>query len=215
MKHSVFIRELSIREKKEVEDLYLAHKSDFINYSDKLLWWNSKINLVSRDVSRETLREHMIHSLCISLVESFRNGKKIIDAGSGGGLPGIPLGIVFDEKDITLNDIVEKKMFAAKDMAIAVGVYSRVKAVSGNIKVAETDKETVIITKHAFKVYELYELMKENAWSSMIFLKGHEEALQETESIQEELEVNIIKLDTEFMKGFYSGKAVVEIKRIK
>lgn len=215
MKHSVHIREISIKEKKEVEDLYQAHKSDFEKFSEKLLWWNSRINLVSRDVSRETLREHMIHSLCISLAESFNNGKKIIDAGSGGGLPGIPLGIVFDEKEIILNDIVEKKMFAAKDMAIAVGIYSRVKAVAGNIKVAETDKETVIITKHAFKVYELYELMKENKWSSMIFLKGHEEALQEIESVEEELVVNITKLDTEFMKGFYSGKAVVEINRIK
>jgi 16S rRNA (guanine527-N7)-methyltransferase len=211
VKHSV--KELRPEELEVVDRLFEKNRNQLELYSELLLWWNKKINLVSRDVSRETVLEHIKHSLFISLTAAFKSGVNLIDTGAGGGLPGLPLSICFPEKTFVINDIVSKKIFAVNDMINKLQLKERTSSRAGNIKSVEIDDGVVVLTKHAFKVDQLYELIRDKSWDKIVFLKGVEEALEEASRIRDNIHVEIISLETGFMSGFYDGKGLVELSR--
>ncbi|MEP0006139.1 MAG: RsmG family class I SAM-dependent methyltransferase [Balneola sp.] len=211
MEHS--IRYITKEEQGRIESLYDENKEELSAYVERLLWWNSKINLVSRDVSRETLKKHVKHSLYTSLFESYRESGFFIDTGSGGGLPGLPLSLCFKNKQIEINDIVSKKVFAVNDMILGLNLSDRVKGRQGDVREMRWDKEAIIITKHAFKIDQLYSMVKGKKWSRIIFLKGYEEAVEEAKTLNGSFKLSIIKLDAKFMDPFYEGKGVVELSR--
>lgn len=185
--------------------------SSFAEYADRLLWWNKKVNLISRNVSRETLMEHMRHSLTLSTVPEVIGADLLVDAGCGGGLPGIPLAINMPDTQLLLNDIVSKKIIAVKQMVRTLGLQN-VECVSGNVSGLDTP-EHLLISKHAFKVNELYNLCAEQSWSSMIMLKGKDEVEEELDGIGESLDITIYDLFAMQSKEFYNGKAIAVIKR--
>lgn len=79
--------------------------------------WNNKINVISRkDIDNFDI-SHLLHSLAIAKFISFKPGTKVLDVGTGGGLPGIPLAIMFPEVDFTLIDSVAKKIKVASAIA--------------------------------------------------------------------------------------------------
>ncbi len=215
MEHEILIKKIEVKEVLILSELLKTHKDNLLLYADKLLWWNRKVNLVSRDVSHETLKEHIKHSLCISLMSEFACASNVIDAGCGGGLPGIPLGVAFPGKSFVLNDIIAKKVFVLNDLVNKLSLKNSVSTNTGSIEGIKTSPESVIITKHAFKVFELYDFIKEKEWSSMIFLKGKEEALEELKVVAESFKVEILDLETDFMGEFYKGKSVVQVKRVR
>jgi 16S rRNA (guanine527-N7)-methyltransferase len=208
-------RDLNRNEFERIEALYSENRKNLEAYSELLMWWNKKINLVSRDVSRETIVNHIKHSLYISLSKAFLDGTHFLDTGSGGGLPGLPLSICFPEKKFIINDIVLKKIFSVNDMINKLKLSEKVIAKAGDIRNEEIDEETIVLTKHAFKIDQLYELIENKRWRKIIFLKGHNEAIQEFEKLQESNYLDIIKLDPTFMTSFYKGKGVVEFNRGK
>ena len=79
--------------------------------------WNAKINVVSRKDMDNFYEHHVLHSLAIAWVVEFESGKKVIDVGTGGGFPGIPLAILFPQTHFTLVDSVGKKTLVAADIA--------------------------------------------------------------------------------------------------
>jgi 16S rRNA (guanine527-N7)-methyltransferase len=84
--------------------------------------WNSKINVISRkDISR-LYERHVLHSLAIGKFISFIQGTKILDVGTGGGFPGIPLAILFPEADFHLIDSVGKKIRVVNEISSALGL---------------------------------------------------------------------------------------------
>ncbi len=84
--------------------------------------WNAKINLVSRKDIDNFYQNHVLHSLCIAKFTDFPDGIKILDIGTGGGFPGIPLAIFFPKVHFTLVDSIRKKMDAVRSMAEALGL---------------------------------------------------------------------------------------------
>lgn len=79
--------------------------------------WNSKINLISRKDSDQLMERHILHSLGIAKMIQFKEGTKILDVGTGGGFPGIPLAIMFPQAHFHLIDSIGKKIRVVKDIA--------------------------------------------------------------------------------------------------
>ncbi len=197
----------------EWEKLVQDNIESLLLYSDQLLWWNNKVNLVSRDVSHETVLEHIKHSLLLIVIESFKSSKNIIDTGSGGGMPGIPLSICFPEKQIVVNDIVSKKVMAMKQIGFKMKL-SNLKTASGSITYQTLQVDQLVITKHAFKVDELVRLLGDLAWKKLLFLKGANEAEPEIKRLDIPVSSNIIELDMSIDEPFYKGKGIVEVTRV-
>ncbi len=78
--------------------------------------WNQKINVISRKDIANFDERHLLHSLSIAKIISFKAGTKIMDVGTGGGLPGIPLAILFPEADFLLVDSIGKKLKVVDDI---------------------------------------------------------------------------------------------------
>jgi 16S rRNA (guanine527-N7)-methyltransferase len=84
--------------------------------------WNEKINVVSRKDIEELEERHILHSLGIAKVMSFKPGTKVMDVGTGGGFPGIPLAILFPETDFLLIDSIGKKIKVVESIAESLGL---------------------------------------------------------------------------------------------
>jgi len=84
--------------------------------------WNAQINIISRKDIDELYTNHILHSLAIAKVIQFEKGTSILDIGTGGGFPGIPLAILFPETDFLLADSVGKKIKVVNEVSAAIGL---------------------------------------------------------------------------------------------
>lgn len=98
--------------------------SQFQSLGDLYKDWNSKINLISRKDIDNIYEKHILHSLGIAKVINFVDGSKIIDMGTGGGFPGIPLAILFPEVEFVLLDSIGKKVKVASEVGKEAGLLN-------------------------------------------------------------------------------------------
>lgn len=90
--------------------------SKLVDFSNLIVEWNEKVNLVSRKDINEVVHRHMLPSIAISKVKRFKDGETVIDIGCGGGFPGLPLAILNPQANFTLLDGSTKKMAVVQDM---------------------------------------------------------------------------------------------------
>ncbi|MCG8375929.1 MAG: 16S rRNA (guanine(527)-N(7))-methyltransferase RsmG [Chlorobiales bacterium] len=102
-----------------LHDLQLRQLERYANLLESL---NMTLNLVSRKETAPLLVRHVFHSLLIGLFHPFESGEKVLDIGTGGGLPGIPLAIAFPETSFLLIDATGKKIKACQDMIQTIGL---------------------------------------------------------------------------------------------
>ena len=103
-------------------DLTAAQIAQFDALADLYLDWNSKINLISRKDIQHLYERHILHSLSIAKVVSFQPGATILDLGTGGGFPGIPLAILFPQSNFLLVDSIQKKIKVVQDIIEQLGL---------------------------------------------------------------------------------------------
>jgi 16S rRNA (guanine527-N7)-methyltransferase len=114
---------------------YFPHLSDqqkkqFAMLPELYSFWNSQINVVSRKDIEHLMEHHVLHSLGIVNIVSFEKGTEILDVGTGGGFPGIPLAIMFPETQFLLVDSIGKKIKVVNEVAAALQLQN-VKSIHG------------------------------------------------------------------------------------
>lgn len=96
----------------------------FADLFDLYKEWNSKINVISRKDIDNFYLKHVLHSLAIAAVIEFEPGTRIIDIGTGGGFPGVPLAIFFPEVQLYLVDSIAKKLKVVDEVSRAIGLIN-------------------------------------------------------------------------------------------
>lgn len=103
-------------------DITKEQKSQFERLESLYTEWNAQINVISRKDTENFYERHVLHSLAIAKVMSFTSGSKVLDIGTGGGFPGIPLAILFPESNFFLVDSIGKKIKVVDEVASALGL---------------------------------------------------------------------------------------------
>jgi len=103
-------------------DLTEEQKEQFIRLEDLYQDWNQKINVVSRKDIDELYLRHVLHSLAIAKIQQFLPSSKVLDVGTGGGFPGIPLAILFPETEFILVDSIGKKVKVVEEVVAGLGI---------------------------------------------------------------------------------------------
>ncbi|MBG9375019.1 16S rRNA (guanine(527)-N(7))-methyltransferase RsmG [Panacibacter sp. DH6] len=132
--------------------------------------WNSKINVISRKDIDSLYEKHVLHSLAIAAVIEFKAGTQIIDIGTGGGFPGIPLAIFFPEVEFHLVDSIAKKLKVVEGIAAGVGLT--------NVTTQHTRAEDIKNRKFDFVVSRAVAPIKDLwQWGKPLIKKGREQEL--------------------------------------
>ena len=119
--------------KKYFTNLTDTQLAQFSKLQDLYEDWNLKINVVSRKDIDELYLRHVLHSLGIAKVMQFKPGAKVMDVGTGGGFPGIPLAILFPETQFHLVDSIGKKIKVVNEVAEGLGLLN-VKTTNGRVE---------------------------------------------------------------------------------
>ena len=122
--------------------------------------WNAKINVISRKDIDNLFPHHIIHSLAIAKVLNFQAGTTLLDVGTGGGFPGIPLAILFPECQFTLVDSIGKKILVASEVAKSLGLQN-VRCIKERIE-EEKGQFDFIISRAVMPMGDLVKLIRKN-----------------------------------------------------
>ena len=122
--------------------------------------WNAKINVISRQDIGSLYLHHVLHSLAIARYIRFSPGTRILDVGTGGGFPGIPLAILFPEADFTLIDSIGKKIRVATAVSETIGLRN-IHLFHRNVK-EEKNLYDFIVSRAVMNAHELVNLVRKN-----------------------------------------------------
>lgn len=174
--------------------------------------WNAKINVISRKDIDNLEINHILHSLAIAKMIQFTPGSDILDFGSGGGLPGLPLAVLFPEVHFHLIDRIGKKIRVAKEIAAGLGL-TNVTFQHGDIGECH-DKFDFVVSRAVMPQTDLIRLSKKNISSKarnalpngVITLKGGD---LEAELSPVRKSSEVMELDTLFDLPFFETKKIV------
>jgi len=108
--------------RKYFPDVSTAQLAQFQQFQESIIDWNQRINLISRKDVGHLSERHILHSLAIARIATFGAGDTILDVGTGGGFPGIPLAIIFPDAQFTLIDSIGKKVNAVSQIIHSLGI---------------------------------------------------------------------------------------------
>lgn len=179
-------------------------------YSD----WNSKINVISRKDIGNLYEHHVLHSLGIAQVINFKPGTRIMDLGTGGGFPGIPLAILFPEVQFHLVDSIGKKVRVASEVAQSIGLTN----VTFCHERAEEEKQKFdfVVSRAVMPLADLVKIIRKNISSvshnalpnGLICLKGGE---LEHEAMPFKHKTTMWNLKEYFTEEYFETKKVVYV----
>ncbi|MBU2951295.1 16S rRNA (guanine(527)-N(7))-methyltransferase RsmG [Tamlana agarivorans] len=175
--------------------------------------WNLKINVVSRKDIDELYLRHVLHSLGIAKVISFKDGSKILDVGTGGGFPGIPLAIMFPECSFHLVDSIGKKLKVVNEVVEGLGLtnvkttHSRVEEIDNHFDFIVSRAVAIMPTFVHWVKGKIAKDQMHDMKNGILYLKGGDL----TEELQDYRTTTIYNLSDYFTEDFYETKKVVHL----
>jgi len=152
----------------ELEKYFPNLSQEQIERFNKLIplynYWNSKVNLISRKDVDNLFTNHILHSLSIANIIRFKSSTRILDVGTGGGFPGIPLAIFFSDSNFTLIDSIGKKINVVKSICDELSL-SNVNAINDRVE-NHNDKYDFILSRAVARMDKFYQLVKKNISST-------------------------------------------------
>jgi 16S rRNA (guanine527-N7)-methyltransferase len=175
--------------------------------------WNSKINVISRKDIDQLYVKHVLHSLAIAKIQKFEPGTYVLDVGTGGGFPGIPLAILFPETRFYLIDVIQKKINVVKAVAEALELKNvkaeqiRTENVKGDFDFIVSRAVTNMPDFVSWIKDKIKKQQKHQLKNGILYLKGGD-LTAELASFPNAKEYNI----SEFFEGeFFETKKVVHL----
>lgn len=175
--------------------------------------WNSKINVVSRKDIDELYLRHVLHSLAIAKVVQFNPGTKIMDVGTGGGFPGIPLAILFPECHFHLVDSINKKLKVVNAVTEELGLtnvktsHKRAEEVNGTYDFIVSRAVTAMPTFVSWLKRKVAKKSNHHLKNGILYLKGGDL----TEELQDYPKARLYSLSDYFKEDFFETKKVVHL----
>ncbi len=178
------------------------------------LHWNEQINVISRKDTENFYERHVLHSLGIAKVIQFQKESSILDIGTGGGFPGIPLAIMFPECQFTLIDSIGKKIKVVNEVSASLGLKN-VKAIHGRADELKSQFDFIISravtnipaflpwTKNKFRQNSLNTLK-----NGILYLKG-DNVIDELDDLKKDYKIYPLK--SFFKEDFFETKVVLYI----
>lgn len=154
-------------------DLTDVQKEQFERMIELYQEWNEKINVISRKDMDDFVERHILHSLAIAKYQPFKNGWYVVDLGTGGGFPGIPLAIMYPDVQFILVDSIGKKIKVVEAVKNDLGL-SNVKAIWGRVEQIDV-KANLVVTRAVAPLSQLVDwtkkILKQQS-KGIIALKG-------------------------------------------
>ncbi len=189
-------------------------KEQFAALYDLYIDWNSKINVISRKDIENLYEHHILHSLGIAKFVNFKPGTEIMDLGTGGGFPGIPLAIMFPDCKFHLVDSIGKKVKVASEVAAAIGLEN----VTFRHCRAEEEKSKFdfVVSRAVMPLSDLLKIIRKNIGdkqinsipNGLICLKGGE---LENETLPVKHKVVSSDLKDIFEEMFFETKKIIYV----
>ncbi len=192
-------------------NLSALQKEQFQALGDLYKDWNARINVVSRKDIDELYLRHVLHSLGIAKVHAFGPGLEILDVGTGGGFPGIPLAILFPHCQFTLVDAIGKKIKVVQDVIRGLGLHN---AEARQVRVENMDAQYDFIVSRAVAAMptfvrwtrgRLKTKSRDSIPNGILYLKGGDL----TEELAPFPKAKIYPLPDYFEEPFFETKKVV------
>jgi len=195
-------------------DLEPQKSTDFSKLEDLYIFWNEKINVLSRKDIDKLLERHILHSLAIAKFIQFNPGTKILDVGTGGGFPGIPLAIMFPDCHFTLVDSIGKKIKVVNEVSSALELKN---VIAKQVRAEEIkDKFHFVVSRAVTAMPRFYPWVKKSFTkkpigpmnNGIIALKGGDL----TEELRDfKKRHKIIELNNYFEEEFFDTKKIVYV----
>lgn len=189
-------------------------KQQFGELQELYAFWNSQINVISRQDIENLYEKHVLHSLGIAKVINFKYGTEILDVGTGGGFPGIPLAIMFPECNFHLVDSIGKKIKVVTEVASALGL-DNVRAEHQKAQNVDGDYD-FIVSRAVTRIKPFYDWIKskvsKNQYNDLkngiLYLKGGD--------LDEEMKelgkkYKTYELSDYFIEEFFQTKKVIYV----
>ncbi len=197
--------------KKYFPDLTQLQTKQFEQLEELYTLWNSQINVISRKDIEELYTRHVLHSLGIGKVMQFNPGARILDVGTGGGFPGVPLAILFPETEFVLCDSIGKKIKVVNEVAQALGlknlkaIHGRAESISGKFDFVVSRAVTAMPRFVEWINNKIEKESRHKLENGILYLKGGD--------LSEELSsfdfYRIYDLTDYFSEDFFETKSVV------
>ncbi len=199
---------------KQFPDLNELQQSQFEQLYDLYQDWNAKINVISRKDIDELYTKHVLHSLAIAKIQRFEPGTYVLDVGTGGGFPGIPLAILFPETRFYLIDVIAKKIKVVQAVADALGLK--------NVKAEQIRAENVKVDFDFIVSRAVTNMPDFVSWVKTKIKKQHKHELKNgilylkggdlTEELKDFPKAKLYDISDFFDDAFFETKKVVHLE---